>query len=137
MKRLLEFRPIHTGPVPTFDLDRIVSTGVLALSAITILALVLVAPPALSAPKDFPRPAALEKDVAFWKRIYSEVGTDAGLIHDSRDLGVVYEVAKIPTGLGSRGRERHTEKRKKHYKQILLGLAKGKRSGLSLSLIHI
>ena len=99
MKRLLEFRPIHTGPVPTFDLDRIVSTGVLALSAITTLALVLVAPPALSAPKDFPRPAALEKDVAFWKRIYAEVGTDSGLIHDSRDLGVVYEVVKIPTCL--------------------------------------
>ena len=131
MKRLLEFRPTYTGPVPTFDLDRIVSTSVLALSAISILTLVLTAPPALSAPKDFPRPAALEKDVAFWKRIYSEVGTDAGLIHDSRDLGVVYEVAKIPTGLGSRGRERHTEKRKKHYKQILLTLAKGKRSGLS------
>ncbi len=131
MKRLLEFRPTYSGPVPTFDLDRIVSTSILALAALTIVALVLVAPPALSAPKDFPRPAALEKDVAFWKRIYSEVGTDAGLIHDSRDLGIVYEVAKIPTGLSSRARERHTEKRKKHFKQVLLELAKGKRSGLS------
>ena len=131
MKRLLEFRPTYTGPVPTFDLDRIVSTAVLALSALTIAALLLIAPPAMSAPKDFPRPAALEKDVAFWKRIYSEVGTDAGLIHDSRNLGIVYEVAKIPTGLSRRARERHTEKRKKHYKQILLKLAKGKRSGLS------
>lgn len=131
MKRLLEFRPTYTGPVPTFDLDRIISTSVLALSAITIVALVLIAPPALSAPKDFPRPASLEKDVTFWKRIYSEVGTDAGLIHDSRDLGIVYEVAKIPTGLSRRARERHTDKRKKHYKQILLKLAKGKRSGLS------
>ncbi|CAM9465114.1 unnamed protein product, partial [Discosporangium mesarthrocarpum] len=110
---------------------RIISTSVLALSAITIVALVLIAPPALSAPKDFPRPASLEKDVTFWKRIYSEVGTDAGLIHDSRDLGIVYEVAKIPTGLSRRARERHTDKRKKHYKQILLKLAKGKRSGLS------
>ncbi|MEM9175731.1 MAG: LysM peptidoglycan-binding domain-containing protein [Myxococcota bacterium] len=131
MKRLLEFRPTYSGPILTFDLDRIVSTAVLALSALTIAALLLIAPPAMSAPKDFPRPAALEKDVAFWKRIYSEVGTDAGLIHDSRDLGIVYEVAKIPTGASRRARERHTEKRKKHFKQILLRLAKGKRSGLS------
>lgn len=131
MKRLLEFRPTYTGPVLSFDLDRIISSSVLALAALTIVALVLIAPPALSAPKDFPRPAELEKDVAFWKRIYAEVGTDSGLIHDSRDLGVVYEVVKIPTGSSRKARERHTEKRKKHYKQILLKLAKGKRSGLS------
>lgn len=86
---------------------------------------------AAAAPGDFPRPAALEPDVAFWKRIYSEVGTDAGLLHDSRDLSIVYEVTKIPTGLSSRARERHTEGRKKHYKAILQKLASGRRSGLS------
>ena len=131
MKRLLEFRPTYHGPIVAVDLDRVVSTSVLTLSGLALVALIFIAPPALSAPKDFPRPAALEEDVAFWKRIYSEVGTDAGLIHDSRDLGVVYEVAQIPTGLSYRARERHTEKRKKIYKQILLKLAKGKRSGLS------
>jgi len=131
MKRLLEFRPTYHGPIVAVDLDRVVSATVLTLSGLALVALIFIAPPALSAPKDFPRPAALEEDVAFWKRIYSEVGTDAGLIHDSRDLGVVYEVAQIPTGLSYRARERHTEKRKKIYKQILLKLAKGKRSGLS------
>ena len=131
MKRLLEFRPTYTGPILTFDLDRLIGGAVLALSAITIVALVLIAPPALSAPSDFPRPAELEKDVTFWKRIYSEVGTDAGLIHDSRDLGIVYETVNIPSGLSRRARERHTDARKKHYKQILLTLAGGKRTGLS------
>ncbi len=87
--------------------------------------------PLRAAPRDFPRPPALEKDVAFWKRIYSEVGTDGGLIHDSRNLGIVYEVVKLPHGLSRRGRERFTEKRRKHFKRILLKLAKGKRSGLS------
>ncbi|HEB90138.1 MAG TPA: LysM peptidoglycan-binding domain-containing protein, partial [Deltaproteobacteria bacterium] len=87
--------------------------------------------PLYAAPRDFPRPPALERDVAFWKRIYSEVGTDGGLIHDSRNLGIVYEVVKMPRGLSRRGRERFTEKRRKHFKRILLKLAKGKRSGLS------
>ena len=86
---------------------------------------------AASAPRDFPRPAALEPDVAFWKRIYSEVGTDGGLLHDTHDLSIVYEVTKIPNGLSTRARERHTESRKKHYKDILLRLASGRRSGLS------
>lgn len=87
--------------------------------------------PSGAAPSDFPRPAALKADIDFWTRIYSEVGTDAGLLHDNRDLGIVYEVTKIPTGLSSRGRERHTTKRKKHYARILRKLATGKRSGLS------
>jgi membrane-bound lytic murein transglycosylase D len=96
-----------------------------------LLATTALAATAMAAPEDFPRPVELEKDVAFWKRIYSEVGTDGGLIHDTRDLGLVYEVTKIPSGLSSRARERHTEARKKHYKQILLRLARGRRSGLS------
>jgi membrane-bound lytic murein transglycosylase D len=86
---------------------------------------------ASAAPPDFPQPGALERDIEFWKRIYSEVGTDSGLLHDSRDLSIVYEVVKIPTGASNRSRERHTEKRRKHYKQTLLTLAKGKRTGLS------
>ena len=34
--------------------------------------------------KLFPRPAALEPDVEFWLRIYTEVDTHGGLVHDSR-----------------------------------------------------
>lgn len=96
-----------------------------------LLILLLTASVAHAAPGDFPRPDALEPDIAFWKRIYSEVGTDGGLLHDSRHLGIVYEVIKIPTGLSNRSRERHTDKRRKVYRKILLSLAKGKRSGLS------
>ena len=97
-----------------------------------VLLIVLLTASAVSAaPRDFPRPKGLERDVAFWKRIYSEVGTDAGLLHDSRNLGIVYEIVKIPTGISNRSRERHTEKRRKIYRKILLKLAKGKRSGLS------
>lgn len=97
-----------------------------------ILFIVLLTVTAANAsPRDFPRPPGLEHDVAFWKRIYSEVGTDAGLLHDSKDLSIVYEVIQIPKGLSTRSRERHTEKRRKFYRKILLDLATGKRTSLS------
>jgi membrane-bound lytic murein transglycosylase D len=83
---------------------------------------------ALAARSDFPQPRALEPDVTFWKRIYSEVGTDGGLIHDTHDLSLVYEVVKFPNRNAT---DRHTEDRKRYYQGILRTLAAGKRSGLS------
>jgi len=98
-----------------------------SILSIVVLGL-LAASAALAARGDFPQPRALDPDVAFWKRIYSEVGTDGGLIHDTHDLGLVYEVVKHPSRQGA---ERHNEARKRHYRSILLTLAAGKRSGLS------
>ena len=95
--------------------------------SIVILGLV-VATAAVAARSDFPQPKALEPDVTFWKRIYSEVGTDGGLIHDTHDLSLVYEVVKFPSRYGA---DRHTEARKRYYQSILRSLATGKRSGLS------
>ena len=46
---------------------------------------------ALSASPAIPEPAALEPDIHFWMRVYSEISTNAGFIHDQRDLSVVYE----------------------------------------------
>jgi membrane-bound lytic murein transglycosylase D len=85
----------------------------------------------VAAAEDFPRPAALEPDITFWKRIYSEVGTDGGLLHDTHDLSIVYEVVKLPSGLGPRARERHTDALKQRYRGILQKLARGSRSNLS------
>ena len=39
----------------------------------------------------FPRPPAIREAVAFWTRIYTEVDTGGGLLHDDRHLGIVYE----------------------------------------------
>ena len=80
----------------SFFIDRPVFAAVISI-IITLGG--FVASPVAAAPSDFPEPAALERDVSFWKRIYSEVGTDAGLIHDNRDLGIVYEIYQIPTAL--------------------------------------
>jgi membrane-bound lytic murein transglycosylase D len=79
----------------------------------------------------FPRTAALEPQVQFWTRVYSEVDTRGGLLHDSRMMDVVYETLKFGAGKSRRTRERHVESRRRHYQQILSTLAQGKRSGLT------
>jgi membrane-bound lytic murein transglycosylase D len=67
--------------------------------------------------------------VEFWKRVYSEVDTGGGLLHDNQDLGVVYEVVTLPESASRLTRERFLRKRREHYQAILRKLAK-KRSGL-------
>jgi len=45
----------------------------------------------------FPQPKALQPDVDFWVRVYSELDTRQGVIHDARKLGIVYEkVTDLP-----------------------------------------
>ena len=78
-----------------------------------------------------PRPAGIEANVQFWIRIYSEVGSDSGLIHDSRDLGIVYEKIHVPASQSRRARDRQTKRARERAKAVLGRLARGKRSGLT------
>jgi membrane-bound lytic murein transglycosylase D len=80
---------------------------------------------------NFARPPALEPDILFWTRVYTEVDTRGGMIHDSSSLGVVYEVLRFPKGAGPRTQRRLVKAAKTRYKNILLALAKGKRENLS------
>ena len=114
---------------------RLLSSSVLAPLSLALLALALLLPGAALAQGTssqlFPRPAELEPDVRFWLRIYSEVGTDGGLVHDSRHLGVVYEKVKFPEKASRRTRERLVERTKRRYKEALRSLGRGRRSDLS------
>ena len=86
------------------------------------------APPPLTAVADenpFVRPAELEPDIAFWRRVYTEVTTAGGLLHDQDDLSVVYEVMKLPSDLSQRQRQKRIEEAKKKYARILDRLAAG------------
>lgn len=38
----------------------------------------------------FPRPAEIEPAIKFWTRVYTEVDTDHGFLHDSNNLAIVY-----------------------------------------------
>lgn len=80
---------------------------------------------------DFPRPAELEPDVRFWTRVYTEVDTQSGFLHDARDLSIVYETLRLTPGASQRARNVQVADAKERYGRILKKLATGARQGLS------
>ena len=79
----------------------------------------------------FERPPELERDVQFWIRVYTEVGTDQGLLHDDWNLGVVYEVLSFDHVLAPRERATIIDGKKKHYRELLGRFAAGDTQNLS------
>ena len=53
-----------------------------------------------------PRPEGIQSDVNFWIRVYTEVTTNEGFLHDERNLAVVYDTLKFGAGGSSRERQR-------------------------------
>lgn len=90
-----------------------------------LLCLVAVAGTSQAASEAFVRPAELEPDIAFWRRVYTEVTTDGGLIHDPARLDVVYEVLEFPDGLAPKQRSKIIEDAKEKYTRILEKIAAG------------
>ena len=54
--------------------------------------------PLLSFGPDFPCPPVLQSAVHFWIRVYTQVGTNGGFLHDPNNLGVVYQTVHFPPG---------------------------------------
>jgi membrane-bound lytic murein transglycosylase D len=72
---------------------------------------------------EFPRPPQLEADVAFWRRIYTTVTTQGGLLHDDRYLDIVYEEITFPAALSPRERADLVDNIRAKYERILRDLA--------------
>lgn len=84
-----------------------------------------------------PRPPGLEPDIAFWRRIFTEIDADQGLLHDSRHLDVVYATLDLPRGAGTRQLGRVYDKARNHYRGILLQLANSDRKHLSREQLRV
>ena len=67
----------------------------------------------------FAHPPELERDVRFWIRVYTEVTTDQGLMHDDWNLGLVYEVLRFDPASSPAQRERQVAQAKAHYASLL------------------
>lgn len=52
-----------------------------------------------------PRPPELERDVQFWIRVYSEINTNSGFLHDERNLSVVYDTLRFTPDASPRERQ--------------------------------
>ena len=76
---------------------------------------------------NFSTPPGLNAEVDFWKKIYSEYTTRHAVIHDMRNLGVVYEVVYLGNKpLSRRVKERKLDRKREKYKKILKRIAKTK-----------
>ena len=99
----------------------------------TVLACMIICPAAYATDGQdpFPRPAELQPDIDFWTRVYTEIDSSSGFLHDDRHLGVVYAKLRFPPNLSKRERRKQITRAKQHYRNILLKLASGRRSGLN------
>jgi membrane-bound lytic murein transglycosylase D len=84
-----------------------------------------------AAAEPFPEPPELKRDVDFWIGIFTRYTTNQGVLHDSRNLGVVYERIDFPPGLDRRQRQHRVVQRRKAIQIVLAKLASGKRDKLS------
>ena len=98
---------------------------------IFIVALLLWVPGLAGANSAFPEPPELRPDVDFWVSIFSQYSTDEGVLHDSRNLAVVYARLDVPPDLSRRERNRRIDTRRKELRATLRSLASGKRDNLS------
>ncbi len=82
-----------------------------------------------------PRPAGIQEDVNFWVRVYTEVTTNEGFLHDERNLSVVYETLKFGAGTSPSERQRLVDERRDRQvaalRRIAAALDGGGRDGLS------
>ncbi|MBS0422324.1 MAG: LysM peptidoglycan-binding domain-containing protein [Proteobacteria bacterium] len=97
-----------------FGFARLLLNGVLLLLAATRLA---------AAEDPMPRPPELERDVQFWIRVYTEVDTNSGFIHDEHNLGVVYEKLHFAPNTSPREREKIVDQEKAKYTAALRRIA--------------
>ncbi|HXC10799.1 MAG TPA: transglycosylase SLT domain-containing protein [Steroidobacteraceae bacterium] len=90
-------------------------------------------------PDPFIRPPDLENDVRFWIRVYTEVTTDQGLLHDDWNLGLVYEVLRFDPGTSPAYREKRVAEAKARYATLLKRFASGSIDNLNpheLRILH-
>ena len=79
----------------------------------------------------FVQPPALERDIRFWIRVYTEVTTDQGLVHDDWNLGLVYEVLRFDPASSPAQRERRVNEAKARYSALLRRFADGATDNLT------
>ncbi|MDH3746624.1 MAG: LysM peptidoglycan-binding domain-containing protein [Gammaproteobacteria bacterium] len=79
----------------------------------------------------FPQPPELKPDIDFWVSIFTRYDSNEGVLHDNRNLGVVYERLDMPSTLSRKARQRGITEHRKALQAVLRVLASGKRDELS------
>ena len=95
------------------------------LWAVMLLPLVVVRAPA-AADVAMPYPPQLQRDVNFWVRVYSQIDTNSGYLHDQYNLAVVYDTLHFAPNSSPRARQRIVNDARDHYVAELRRIASGK-----------
>ncbi len=90
-----------------------------------LLALLCLSRLAVAAEDLLPRPAELEPDVQFWIRVYSQISTNDGFIHDQHKLSVVYETMHFDADTPTHERAHRVDAQRARVQDILRRLASG------------
>lgn len=100
------------------------------LQVMTLLAFLLVLPATVGAAEPFPTYECLRANVSFWKDIYSRYSLNQGIIHDSDNLDIVYDVIDLVDEKKHNSRKINIKRNKQarqKYRNILLKFANGKK----------
>lgn len=92
-------------------------------AALLLFYTALMAPAIAQNASDFPRPESLEPAVQFWIRVYTEVDTQSGFLHDAEHLDVIYTALPLD--------RKQIEAKREAIKAALTVLSTGKRTGLT------
>src|SRR5579862_1085028 len=99
-----------------------------ALAAPIALVLALVAaltplPVAWAAENPVPRPPELERDVQFWIRVYTQIDTNSGFLHDQYNLGIVYDTLHFAPATAPSERQRQVDAERERIAEALRRIA--------------
>jgi peptidoglycan lytic transglycosylase D len=70
-----------------------------------------------------PRPPQLERDVQFWIRVYSQIDTNAGFLHDQYNLAVVYDTLHFAPNSPPAERQHQVDEARNRYAAALRRIA--------------
>jgi membrane-bound lytic murein transglycosylase D len=97
----------------------------LFVAALLVLGAGLASPSAQAADERIPFPAELQRDVDFWVRVYTEVTTSEGFLHDQYDLGIVYRTLRFERDVAPAARRDAVDDERKKIEGMLKRLAAG------------
>ncbi|MHB8815162.1 MAG: transglycosylase SLT domain-containing protein [Steroidobacteraceae bacterium] len=93
------------------------------LWAVLLMPLAIARAPA--ADQAVPYPPQLQRDVDFWVRVYTQIDTNSGYLHDQYNLSVIYGTLHFAPNSSPRARQRMVNDARDHYVAELRRIASG------------
>src|SRR5262245_20218886 len=103
----------------------------IAAALLLAISVLLISTRAGAADDPMVRPPQLERDVQFWIRVFTQIDTNAGYLHDQYNLGVVYDTLRFAPNTPPSERQRHVDEARDRYTAALRRIAAAGDSALA------